>query len=186
MIPEEGRADTHLRIGQMLTTMTPDQLDEHLFDVASQFNRGAARLIDREEKARVAAIDLRAGRRAKASSAYASACVYLAGGMDVLDDRDWDRQYELMLHMRLERAECVFLSGNFERAEQLIAELLARAASKLDQAAVYHQKILLHTVKSENTEAVDTALTCLRLFDIDIPAHPGTSSRRIRDGLADP
>ena len=172
LIPEEGRADTHLRIGQMLTTMTPDQLDEHLFDVASQFNRGAARLIDREEKARVAAIDLRAGRRAKASSAYASACVYLAGGMDVLDEREWDSQYELMLHLRLERAECEFLTGNFERAEQLIAELLARAASKLDQAAVYHQKILLHTVKSENTEAVDTALTCLRLFDIDIPAHP--------------
>ena len=41
LIPEERRADTHLRIGRMLlTTMTADQLDEHLFDVASQFNRG--------------------------------------------------------------------------------------------------------------------------------------------------
>ena len=81
----------------MLTSMTPDQLDEHLFDVASQFNRGAARLIDREEKAQVATIDLRAGRKAKASSAYASACVYLAAGMDVLDESEWDSQYELML-----------------------------------------------------------------------------------------
>ena len=78
LIPEERRAEVHLRIGRtLLTTMTPDQLAEHLFDVASQLNRGAARLIDRDEKAQVATIDLRAGRRAKASAAYASACVYL-------------------------------------------------------------------------------------------------------------
>ena len=52
-------------------------------------------------------------------------------------------------------------------------ELLQRGASKVDQAAVYHLKILLHVVKSENaTSAVDSALTCLRLFGIDIPAHP--------------
>jgi PAS domain S-box-containing protein len=74
--------------------------------------------------------------------------------------------------MWLERAECELLSGNFETAEQLIVELLQRGASKVDQAAVYHLKVLLHTVKSENQQAVATALTCLRLFGIDIPAHP--------------
>ena len=48
-----------------------------------------------------------------------------------------------MFSLWLERAECEFLTGNFDKAEQLIAELLQRAASKLDQAAVYHLKILL-------------------------------------------
>ena len=152
--------------------MTPNELAEHLFDVANQLNRGAALLIDRDEKAQVATIDLRAGRKAKASAAYASACVYLAAGMALLDERDWDSQYELMFSLWLERAECEFLSGNFEKAEQLIVELLQRGASKVDQAAVYRLKILLHTVKSENAQAVDSALTCLRLFGIDIPAHP--------------
>jgi len=70
------------------------------------------------------------------------------------------------------RAECELLSGNFETAEQLIVELLQRGTSKVDQAAVYHLKVLLHTVKSESAQAVATALTCLRLFGIDIPAHP--------------
>ena len=77
-----------------------------------------------------------------------------------------------MFSLRLERAECEFLTGNFDTAEQLIVELLQRGASKVDQAAVYHLKILLHTVKSENAQAVASALTGLRLFDIDIPAHP--------------
>ena len=173
LIPEERRADTHLRIGRMLlTTMTADQLDEHLFDVAGQFNRGAARLFDPDEKVQVATIDLRAGRKAKASAAYASACVYSAAGMELLGESDWNGQYDLMFSLRLERAECEFLSGNFDKAEQLIAELLQRAASKLDQAAVYRLKVIIQTMKSENAQAVATALTCLRLFGIDLPAHP--------------
>jgi PAS domain S-box-containing protein len=92
--------------------------------------------------------------------------------MALLDERDWGSQYDLMFSLRLERAECEFLTGNFETAEQLIGELLQRGASKVDQAAAYHLKVLLHTVKSENAQAVDIALTCLRLFGIDLPAHP--------------
>jgi PAS domain S-box-containing protein len=173
LIADEQRADVHLRIGRaLLASMTADELTEHLFDVANQFNRGAARLIDRDEKPRVAAIDLRAGRKAKASAAFESACVYLASGMALLDESDWSSQYELMFSLRLERAECEFLTGNFDTAEQLIVGLLQRGASKVDQAAVYNLKILLHTVKSENAQAVTSALTGLRLFGIEIPAHP--------------
>jgi PAS domain S-box-containing protein len=173
LIPDEQRADLHLGIGRaLLASMTADALTEHLFDVANQFNRGAARLIDRDEKAQVAEINLRAGRKAKASAAYASACVYLAAGMALLDERDWSSQYQLMFSLRLERAECAFLSGNYDEAEELISELLARGASTIDKAAAYRLKISLHVMRSENPEGVESALECLRLFGIEIPAHP--------------
>jgi PAS domain S-box-containing protein len=179
LIPDGRRGDIHLRIGRaLLANMTADQLAEHLFDVAGQFNRGAGQLIERHEKAHVATINLRAGRKAKASSAYASACVYLAAGMALLDERDWDGQYELAFSLRFERAECELLSGNFEEAAQLIADLLQHAALKVDQATAYRLKVLLHTLKSENDQAVNSALSCLRLFGIDIPAHPTQSQVR--------
>ena len=42
LIPEEHRAEVHLRIGRvLLASMTADELAEHLFDVANQLNRGA-------------------------------------------------------------------------------------------------------------------------------------------------
>ncbi|MDB4874324.1 MAG: multi-sensor signal transduction multi-kinase [Gemmatimonadetes bacterium] len=173
LIPDERRAGLHVRIGRvLLANMTAEKLAEHVFEVANQFTRGAALLVDGDEKAQVAALGLRAGRRAKASAAYASACVYLAAGVALLDERDWDRRYELTFALWLERAECEFLCGNFDTAERLIAELLRRATSNVDQAAVYHVKVLLHTVKSENLEAVASAFTSLRLFGIDLPAHP--------------
>ncbi|MCU1292128.1 MAG: multi-sensor signal transduction multi-kinase, partial [Bryobacterales bacterium] len=50
LILDEHRADIHLRIGRvLLASMTAGQLAEHLFDVANQLNRGAGRLIDRDE-----------------------------------------------------------------------------------------------------------------------------------------
>ncbi|MDB5041598.1 MAG: multi-sensor signal transduction multi-kinase, partial [Candidatus Eremiobacteraeota bacterium] len=173
LIPEERRAEFHLRIGRvLLASMTADQLAEHLFDVANQFNRVAGRLIDRDEKAQVATIDLRAGRKAKASAAYASARAYFAAGMELLDERDWDSQQELTFSLWLERAECELLSGDFEKAEQLLVVLLQRAASNVEFADASCLKVQLHVLKGEHPQAVDSALTCLRLFGIDLPAHP--------------
>jgi PAS domain S-box-containing protein len=173
LIPEEDRADVHLRFGRvLLASMPADQLAEHVFDVANQFNRGAARLSDRDEKAQVATVNLRAGQNAKASAAYASARAYFSAGTALLDERDWGSQYELTFSLWLERAECELLSGNFDTAEQLIGELLRRVASKVDQAAVYRLKIEFHVMKSEKQQAVASALTCLRLFGIDLPTHP--------------
>src|SRR6266700_1125825 len=173
LIPEGERAGAHLRIGRvLLASMTAEGLTEHLFDVANQLNRGAALLIDRDEKVRVAAIDRKAGRKASASAAYVSARAYFAAGITLLDEQNWANQYELMFGLWLGRAECEFQSGNLDIAGPQIAELLARAASKVDQAAVYPLKVREHTVKGEYSQAADSALKCLRLFGIDLPAHP--------------
>jgi predicted ATPase/signal transduction histidine kinase/GAF domain-containing protein/CheY-like chemotaxis protein len=173
LIPEEHRAEVHLRIGRvLLASMTADGLAKHLFDVANQFNRGTAMLVDPEEKVQVATINLRAGRKAKASAAYASACAYLESSMSLLDESDWGNHYSLMFNLWLERAECELVTANFDKAEHLIGELLQRGASKVDQAAGYHLKVLLHIVKGENPQAVAVALACLNLFGINMPAHP--------------
>jgi PAS domain S-box-containing protein len=173
LIPDEQRAKVHLWIGRvLLASMAPDTLADHVFDIANQLNRGALLLRDRDEKAQVAAIDLHAGRKAKASAAFASACAYFLAGMALLDKSDWDDQYELMFSLCLERAECEILTGNFEMADQLILELLQRAASNVDFVDASCLKIDLHVLKSEHQQAVDSALRCLRLFGIDLPAHP--------------
>ncbi len=173
LIPEGERAGMHLRIGRvLLASMTADGLAEHLFDAANQLNRGAALLTDRDEKARVASIDLSAGRKAKASAAYASAREYFSAGMALLDERDWDSQYELTSSLWLERAECELLSGNFDKAGQLIGELLQRAASNVKYADASCLKIHLHLLKGELPQAVDSGLVCLRLFGIDLPERP--------------
>jgi PAS domain S-box-containing protein len=179
LIPDERRAEIHLQIGRaLLANMTAEQIAEHLFDVANQLNRGVALLVDRDEKTKVATIDLRAGRKAKASAAYASAGAYFSAGTALLDEGDWESQYELTFNLWLERAECELLTGHFDEADPLIGELLQRAASKVDEAAVYHLKVQFHIMKSDHQQAVATALTCLRQLGIDLPARPSQEQVR--------
>jgi PAS domain S-box-containing protein len=173
LIPEECRAELHLRLGRtLLARMPADERAEHLFSIANQLNRGSALLVDRDEKAKVALINLHAGRKAKASVAYASACMHFGAGMALLDESDWDGQYDLMFSLWFERAECEFLSSNFDAAERLTGELLQRAASKVDQADACRLRVQLHEVRAEYGQAVTSALPCLRLLGMDIPTHP--------------
>ncbi|MEA3178910.1 MAG: hypothetical protein QOI59_2433 [Gammaproteobacteria bacterium] len=173
LFPEEHRAAVHLRIGRkLLASMTPNELTEHLFEVANQLNRGTELLTERTEKAGVATLNLRAGRKAKASAAYASARAYFAAGMALLDERDWGSQHELKFTLSLECAECELLCGSHNKAAQQIVELLQRAASNVEFADASCLKINLHVLTGDHPQAIDSALACLRLFGIDLPAHP--------------
>jgi predicted ATPase/signal transduction histidine kinase len=173
LFPEEHRATVHLRIGRrLLASMTANQLTEKLFEVANQFNRGTKLLTGRSETADVATINLRAGRKAKRSAAYASALMYFASGIMLLDERDWRSRHELAFSLSLECAECELLCGSLENATQLIAKLLQRAASDVEFADASCLKINLHVLQGEHPLAIDSGLGCLRLFGIDLPAHP--------------
>jgi PAS domain S-box-containing protein len=173
LIPPEQRPELHLRIGRtLLGRRTPQELSESIFDVVNHLNAGGALLVERSEKERVAEINLRAARRAKASTAYASACKYLRAGMALLDPQCWTQRYELAFALWIERVECEYLTGDFMEAEQLIAELVPHCASNIDKAEAYRLKIDINVLQSKNPEAIDAALECLRLFGIEIPAHP--------------
>ena len=173
VVPKEDRPSMHLRIGGiLLSSMTPDEVCEKILDVVNQLNLGAALVTGWNEKEQIAELNLRAGRTAKASAAYASACTDFSVAMALLGTEGWSRCYELAFSVYLERAECEFLSGNFSEAERLIEKLLGQVAPKIDKAAVYRVKIDLHVVKSEMALAVNSCLDCLSLLGVEMSAHP--------------
>jgi PAS domain S-box-containing protein len=173
LIPEELRAEAHLRMGrQLYSSMTRDEITENIFSVVNQLNAGAALITERTEKERVAELNLAAGQKTKASAAYALARNYFALGMAMVGRISWKRRYDLALSLWLERAECEFLTGNIETAERLISEVLQKAKSKLDKAAAYRLRVELCVMKTQNAQAVEIALECLRLFGIEMAPHP--------------
>ncbi|MGH9763429.1 MAG: ATP-binding protein, partial [Blastocatellia bacterium] len=74
LIPELSRAEAHLRTGRLLAAHTaPEKLEERIFEIVNQLNRGPHLISSLEERERVAEFNFIAGRRAKTSTAYASA-----------------------------------------------------------------------------------------------------------------
>ena len=128
LIPEGERAEAHLRIGRLLAAHTPaEELEEDIFEIVNQLNRGAALITSRDEREQLAELNLIAGKRAKASTAYASALTYLAAGRALLPEDSWERRYELTFALEYHRAECELLTGDLAAAEERLIDAFAAA-----------------------------------------------------------
>ena len=86
-------------------------------------------ITSRDEREQLAELNLIAGKRAKASTAYASALTYLTAGAALLPEDCWERRHELTFALELHRAECEFLTGALAAAEERLTALSTRAAT---------------------------------------------------------
>src|SRR5205085_5479840 len=114
----------------------PEKREEAIFETVSQLNRGAALITSQHEREQLAELNLLAGKRAKASTAYTSALTNLAAGTALLAEDSWERRHELTFALELNRAECEFLTGVLPAAEQRLTALSARAATTVERASV--------------------------------------------------
>jgi predicted ATPase len=174
LIPREQRTETHLRIGRLLLARIPPEKQElTIFEITNQFNRAAILIDSREEREQVAELNLIAGRRAKAATAYASALSYFSAGSALLTEDRWKQRYELTFALELNRAECEFLMGHHESAEERLSLLASRAASQVDRAAVTCLKLELYTMQDRSERAVEVCLEYLREEEgVEWSAHP--------------
>jgi predicted ATPase/signal transduction histidine kinase len=173
LIPEGERAAMHLRIGRLLASRTaPEEIEEKIFDIVNQLDRGASLITSREERERVAGLDLVAGERARRSTAHASALKYFAAGVALLGEEGWDRRYELAFALELHRAECEYLTGALSAAEERLSSLWRRAKNLVDLAAVACARINLYTTQDRSDLAVDAGLQYLKLVGVTWSRNP--------------
>ncbi len=179
LIPADLRAAAHLRIGRLLAAHTPSKKrEEAIFEIVNQLNRGAALITARDEREQLAELNLIAGKRAKASTAYASALNYLIAGAALLAEDSWERRHELAFALELNRAECEFLTGGLAEAEQRLTPLSARAATTVERASVTCLWADLYTTLDESGLAVVVGLDYLRHLGMDWSPHPTEEEAR--------
>jgi PAS domain S-box-containing protein len=173
LIPEALRADTHLRIGRLLAAQTPpEERGEAIFEIVGQLNRGAALITKQEERDQLAEFNLIAGKRAKASTAYASALAYVSAGAALLAEESWERRRELIFELELNRAECEFLTGQLSVADERLAALTSRATTTVEQAIVASLHMDVCTTLDQSGRAVAVCLDYLRNVGIEWSPHP--------------
>jgi PAS domain S-box-containing protein len=173
LIPVCEQAAEHLRIGRLLAARTaPEAIEENVFEIVRQLNRGAALITSGEECERLAELNLLAGKRARAATAYTSALTYFVAGETLLADDCWERRHELAFALALNRAECEFLTGALADAENRLTMLSGRAAGLLEFAAVTCLQEDLHTTLDRSDRSIEVAIDYLRRVGVTWSAHP--------------
>jgi PAS domain S-box-containing protein len=173
LIPKELRAETHLRIGMLLAAQTPpENLEDGIFEIVNQINRGSHLIASAEERSRAAELNLIAGRRAKNSTAHASALKYLATGRALLTEESWDDNYELIFSIEYLMAECELLTADMEAAENRLSTLAQRSKSGHDIAMVARLRLTLYTTLDRSDRGVEVFLEYLRRVGTNWPLRP--------------
>src|SRR6516165_4340621 len=179
MIPPALRAEAHLAIGRLLAANIPAETrEEAIFEIVNHLNRGAALITAPDEREQVAELNLIAGKRAKASSAYASALAYLTAGAALLPADAWQRRQELAFELELHRADCEVYAGELQQAEERLVMLTTRAVGTVQRCIVAHRRVDLYVILGAGERAAAVALECLRHVGIDWSAHPTEADAR--------
>ncbi len=183
LLPVDERQAEHLRIGRLLAArMAPEALEQHVFEIVRQLNRGSALITSVAEREWLAGLNLLAAKRAKSTAAYRAALVYCATGETLLAEDGWERCPELSFALAFHRAACEFLNGDTAASEACLAALSQRAANIVDAAAAACLRVELYTTLDRSDRGVEVMLDYLRRVGVTWSAHP--TQDKVRDEYA--
>ncbi|MEG4996720.1 hybrid sensor histidine kinase/response regulator [Microcoleus sp. B4-D4] len=173
LIPDEQKKEAHLKIGQLLLhSTTPEERKENIFALVNQLNYGTDLITLELERYELADLNLIAGQKAKAATAYESAVKYLNMGLGLLAEDSWEIQYELTFNLYLEAAETEYINTNFERSQQLSETILKQAKTLLEKGKVYELRIQLEMSENRRQSAIENGLAVLEMFGIRLEQEP--------------
>jgi len=186
LVADDGvRGANHLLIGRLLLRHTTQQrLDGALFEIVEQLNAGRALMHDAGERARLAALNLQAGVKARRSAAFQATLEHMRTGLDLLPAQAWNVHADLWLDLQLGAAEAAYLCGQFAAAEAIYPLVRARALSPLQQVRCIAIQAHQYQLQGRLLEAIAVQREGLAQLDIDIPHDVAHMKARFADILA--
>lgn len=173
LIPNEEKDQTHLKIGrQFIKGASAEYLEDFLFDITNQLNQGIRLIQSEKERESLCNLNLRAGKKAKESSAFRLAFDYFVTGISLLPEDSWKKDYQLTIQLHALTGETSYLNGDFKEMNQMITLVLANASSLIDKVKSYEIRILAFKAENKLIEAINTGLEFLEQLGEKFPKKP--------------
>jgi PAS domain S-box-containing protein len=176
LIPDDQQQITHFKIGKrLLANYFATEREAHLFEIVSHLNASSALITQPTEYVELAQLNLMAGQKAKAATAYATAVGYFSIGINVLPEDAWTTYYYLTLALHTERLEAAYLNASFDRLNPWGDRILEQAKTLLDVVKVYEIRLIAARAQGNYEVALQTGLQVLQSLGINFPEQPTAS-----------
>jgi diguanylate cyclase (GGDEF)-like protein len=181
----EDRLPLQLRCGRLLLAGSSEaELEERLFNVLGSLNAAAMLITDPAERARLLALNVRGGMRAKSSSALAPAVTLLRQAKLLLAADAWQAQPEQTLLLYRELAEAEYLAGNFAAADALYPEAVAAAPDPIAKVQLLLVQVDQYHIQGRFAEAFPVLRDALDLLGQPFPATEEEAGLRFMEEFA--
>ena len=173
LIHELEKQEIHLKIGNhLLEKLSEQQREEKIFEIVNNLNFSRKLISTQLDRDELAKLNLIAGKKAKAATAYNAAFEYLNVGIKLLSANSWQNQYDLTLSLYSEAVETSYLNGNYEEMEKFAEVVLKQAKTMLEKVKIYEVKMQTSMAKVQQLEALKIGLEVLNLMGISLPKSP--------------
>ncbi len=131
LIPVGKRESFHLLLGSRMFMRTPaEAVTNSIVIIVENMNQGIRLIKTRAQLHEVARLNLRAGKKAMASSSFDSATKYLLVGISLLNDDSWNSEYDLSIGL-YDAGECKRLPTRIMQQHLAIRTIQSSAFSLL-------------------------------------------------------
>jgi len=172
LIETSARPSLHYRIGNALLNLAGQKREENIIEIVTQLNYGLQTITNKQERIKIAALNLEAGRKARLVAAYPTGLSYLKAGLDLLGKTGWDTDYKLYVALNENLLACLQMSGARNEVKTTIQQVLPHLKHRNDKVQVYLGQLASLIQEGRLEEALQTCLTALSLYDIRIDAEP--------------
>ncbi|MEB3230994.1 MAG: serine/threonine-protein kinase PknK, partial [Leptolyngbyaceae bacterium] len=170
LIASADKQATHLKIGQRLLQSIPaEQHQTRIFEIVNQLNFGVDLIESRAEKCQLAQLNLKAGQKAKQSTAYQGAIRYFSTALQLLGEEPWTTDYDLALTLHNDLAMTCFVSGEFDQMERYLDAVFTHAQTLLDQVLAHDVQIQSYLVRGRLKQTIESAIAVAQSLGIVLP-----------------
>ncbi len=172
-LEKSEKEQTHLGIGRLLLEhLTKEQLTRRIFEVVEHFNVSLSLVDQKEERERIAQLNLSAGIEAKHANALSVAIEYFILAYELVEDDIWRWDYGFARTLFENRAELLMLSADFDAAKKDVDELLEHIHSTVDKFQAYEILLQIYALTNQYDAGIAAGLAYLRELGQEIPDPP--------------
>ncbi len=173
LIPKEEKKKVHLQIGSLL--LKTDKSIHHsknIFNILNHFNYSISLVTDPNEILSLMKLNLIAGKKAKASTAFQQAKEYFQTSATLLDQLNSSIQENYYFDIHKELAITHYLTSNFFLADQEFKALFEKASSLFLSLEINKLQCEMLATLNKHEEAISLGLKSLEEVNIRVPGHP--------------
>lgn len=173
LVPAEERPALHRDVGLRLLRHTrPEEQERWLFDITGQLNQARALLEPGEPLRELAALNLKATRKALRAAAGQRALEYAGAGLAALGEDGWAQHYEHARDLHVATAEAALLCGEFEQLHTRCAALREQARDVVDALPGFTLAGQAHFAQQRVVDGLKMCIEALERLGISVPLEP--------------
>ena len=168
LIPAKRLPRLHRSIAEVML-LHSTSTSAYYFEMVNHFNLSLQIALSEDQKAKLVAINIVAGEKARASQSFLQSEEYFEHANIILKDSNLNADHEYSFRVRRFLAESKTLSGKFAEAEKIYADLKKNAPSKVALARLYRSRSTLLYFANMPIESIECGMTGLRVLGITFP-----------------